>query len=86
MYTVPFEFSAKLTDQLNLIHNNRIYKWNGGNKNLDPKLIYIVNKASTAAKVYDNVEFGMGDEFYFGSKHDGDEITDLKFDFYTPLE
>jgi len=53
-----------------------------------PVLKYIVNKASTATKVYDNVEFGMGDAFYLSTdaNHRSREITDLQFDFYTPLE
>jgi hypothetical protein len=55
-----------------LIDGSGIYKWNETNENgamsfnkvVHPMLKYVVNKASTEVKVFDNVRFGG--RFYGG--------------------
>ena len=75
LYNSPFEFSSKLLDKLLLIKNRSIYKWNerGNFINFIPTLKYVVNKDSTFVKVFDNIEFGMGDKFLYDSFYTRDE-------------
>lgn len=81
LYNYPFDLSTKLPEQILLIKNNNLYKWNAGHYQNKPVLQYVVNKMSTVTKVYDNVEFGMGEVFY----NDSEKRSDLKFNFHTPL-
>lgn len=75
LYNSSFEFSSKLLDKLVLIKNRNIYKWNerGNFINFIPTLKYVVNKDSTFVKVFDNIEFGMGDKFLYDSFYTRDE-------------
>lgn len=75
LYNSSFEFSSKLLDKLLLIKNRNIYKWNerGNFINFIPTLKYVVNKDSTFVKVFDNIEFGMGDKFLYDSFYTRDE-------------
>lgn len=90
-----FYDKAQLRNNLLLIGESGVYKWNetnesgtmSFNKAVYPMLKYVVNKASTEVKVFDNVRFGG--RFYggdFQDKENVDDLKKLKFKFNTPLK
>lgn len=88
VYNIWFTSSVKLYDCLILLQDNFLEQWNTKSENrfYQPILEYVVNKDSTYTKVYDNVEFGMGESFYETEQHTGQEVSDLYFEFKTPLK
>ena len=90
-----FSDKVQLVNNLLLIDESDVYKWDETNGNtatsfgnaIHPMLKYVVNKASTEVKVFDNVRFGG--RFYGGDFQDDENVNDLKklkFKFDTPLK
>ena len=85
---------VQLRDGLLLTDEEHVRKWNTNDEGAEsfgepllPMLKYVVNKASTEVKVFDNVRFGG--RFYGGDFQDDENIDDLEkltFKFNTPLK
>ena len=96
LYKVSFQHSVQLEDKLLLISNyedepdlqkqhDNVYIWNRHGVELTPFLQYIVNDKNTFVKVYDNVQVGTGDQFFYNKQSEQieDQLNQLKFKFNT---
>lgn len=77
MYNTQFDHSVEVGDKLLLINKSTINKWNESCE-LTPILKYIVNDKSTFTKVYDNVQLGMGESFYYREFYNSEDPKDIE--------
>lgn len=81
---IEFKYSANIQDALYLISESEsgdlILKWNEPDENHYPKLKYVVNDKDTFTKVYDNVQIGMGESFYYREFYNGDDNDEYNTD------
>lgn len=77
MYSTQFNHSVEVGDKLLLINKNIINRWNESCE-LTPILKYIVNDKSTFTKVYDNVQLGMGESFYYREFYNSEDPKDIE--------
>jgi hypothetical protein len=77
VYDITFKHRAEVGNKLLLMNDSVINKWNE-KCNLIPTLVYIVNDKNTFTKVYDNVQIGMGESFYFDQFYNGEIDTEKR--------
>lgn len=84
VYGVDFKYKANLLDGLLLFGGTDVKKWNEATTITDedgkekiisstyPLLTYVVNNNHTYVKVFDNVQLGMGNAFYYDQFYNGE--------------
>jgi hypothetical protein len=79
VYNVDFQFAANVEDKTFLFKkDNNVYLWNEQEYGMFPLLKYVVNDKNTFTKVYDNVQIGMGESFYFDQFYNGEIDTEKR--------
>lgn len=79
VYNVDFQFAANVEDKTFLFKkDNNVCLWNEPGEKVFPLLKYVVNDKNTFTKVYDNVQIGMGESFYFDQFYNGETDTEKR--------
>lgn len=79
VYNINFQFAANVEDKTFLFKkDNNVYLWNEQEQDMFPLLKYVVNDKNTFTKVYDNVQIGMGESFYFDQFYNGETDTEKR--------
>ncbi len=95
VYQVWFDHALNIEGSVLFTRDTKMYEWNKVEKNSEyiPRLDYVVNPSSQIVKVFDNMEIGMGEGFYYDQFYNGPQNGDrpdykqpIKIIFNTPKQ